>query len=132
MGLIIIPKSTYDSGGGGSSDLPNAKTLAKFSVDNDGNLLFDGKIISTGSVEVPFNVTLSKQLISQKFIELPNDCDTSQIITLSIQGIQMQQGADWEVINQTWPNKDKIAWEGLGLETLAQVGDKIQISYYRK
>lgn len=131
MGLIIIPKSQYE-GSGSSADLPNAATLSKFSVDNEGNLLFDGKIISTGSAEVPFFTILTKQHIRDKFIELPNDCDTSQIITLSIQGIQMQQGSDWEVIAKDWPVKDQIAWEGLGLETLAQVGDKIQISYYRK
>ena len=130
MALIIFPRGT--SGGSDTSGLTNLSTLRKLSTDSNGNLCFDGNIISNSSVEVPYNITLTKAIIGQKFIELPNDCDTSRIITLSIQGIQMQQGTDWEVITKVWPQKDLIAWEGLGLETLAQVGDKILISYYRK
>ncbi len=129
MSLIIFPRGS--SGGSDTSGLTNLSTLRKFSTDNNGNLCFDGNIISS-SVEIPYNVTLTKAIIEQKFIELPLDCDTSKIITLSIQGIQIQQGVYWEVHEQTYPDKDLIAWNGLELENLAQVGDKIFISYYRK
>ena len=129
MALIIFPRGEDSSSG---SALPNIATLSKLATDSNGNLTFNGKIISNNSIEVPYNVSLTKQIIGQKFIELPEDCDTSRIITLSIQGIQMQQNTDWEVSEKTYPEKDLIAWEGLGLETLAQVGDKIFISYYRK
>ena len=130
MTLIIFPRNS--SGSSDTSGLTNLSTLQKLSTDNSGNLCFDGHIISNSSVEVPYNITLTQAIIGQEFIELPYDCDTSRIITLSIQGIQLQQGTYWEVIEKTYPQKDLISWEGLELENLAQVGDKISISYYRR
>ena len=130
MALIIFPRGS--SGSSDTSELTNLATLRKLSTDSNGNLCFDGHIVSNASVEIPYSVTLTKAMIGNKFIELPYDCDTSRIITLSIQGIQMTEGSDWEVIAKVWPEKDLIAWAGLGLEFIAQAGDNILISYYRK
>ncbi len=127
MTIIIVPKQT--NGGSGNVDLPNEATLRKLSTDANGNLSFNGKTIGEKAIEVKYGVTLTQ---GQRIIELPNDCDTSRAITLSFNGISLQEGEFWEVIEKSWPEKDCIAWTGLELENLAQVGDKISITYYKK
>ena len=81
-------------------------------------------------VETSMNVTLTAQHISQKYIELPSNYDTSRLVTVSIQGILTEQDVDWEVSKKG--TTDLIAWNGLELENIAQVGDKIFITYYKK
>ena len=129
MPLIIVPRREGGSGGSETSELTNLSTLSKLSTSSDGKLLFNGKVVSEKSIEVAYNVELSK---NQSSIELPNDCDTSRVITLSINGISLERGTFWEVIEKEWPEKDLIAWSGLELENLAQAGDKILITYYKK
>ena len=132
MGLILVyPSSTGGGGGGTGSDHShsNLSILNKFSTDANGNLRYSGKIIGESAIETNYSVILSK---GQTSIELPEDCDTSRAITLAIQGVSTQQDTDWEVIEKTSPEKDLISWVGLGLESLAQAGDKILITYYRK
>ena len=81
------------------------------------------------SAEVTHYVTLQK---GQTQIELPGDCDISQAITVSINGLAVDENTFWEVIEKSYPEKDLIAWNGFELETLAQEGDKIMITYYKK
>lgn len=112
----------------------NAETLDKLSENENGELVFNGKVIGNNcncqkSAEVTHYVTLQK---NQKFIELPGDCDTSQAIVLTLNGIVMNQGDFWTVIEKDSPEKDLITWNGLELENLTQEGDKILITYYRK
>ena len=129
MPLILTPVRTTTSGGGDNSTFANAGTLSKFSETSDGKLLFNGKIVSEQGQEVTHYVTLQK---NQKFIELPGDCDISQAIVLTLNGIVINQGDFWTVIEKTYPEKDLISWEGLELETLAQDGDSVLITYYKK
>ena len=133
---LIRTWNKNSSSGGVETTFANADTLSKFSVNSDGKLLFDGKIVggtasATGSstAEVTYYVTLTR---GQQFIELPYDCDTSQAIVLSLNGIVLDQNVFWEVREKNYPEKDFIAWEGLELENLAQEGDSILITYYRK
>lgn len=114
----------------------NAETLGKISENENGELVFNGKIVGSGNenntskaLEVTHYVTLQK---NQKFIELPGDCDISQAIVLTLNGIVINQGDFWTVIEKTYPDKDLISWEGLELETLAQEGDSVLITYYKK
>jgi len=112
----------------------NAEILDKLSENENGELVFNGKVIGNNcncqkSAEVTHYVTLEK---GQTQIELPGDCDTSQAITVSINGLAVDEHVFWEVIEKSYPEKDLIAWNGLELETLAQEGDKIMITYYRK
>ena len=123
MAIIIVPKQTNSSSG--NIDLPNESTLRKLSTDASGNLSFNGKTVGEKAIEVAYNVTLTK---GQNTIELPNDLDTSRAIALSFNGISLQQGDFWEVIEKEWPEKDCIVFTG----NLAQSGDKISISYYKK
>lgn len=135
MPVMIIPVSTF-SGGGASADghsHTNMATLNKLSTDNDGNLRFNGKIVGEKSIETAYNTTLNAQDISRKYIALPHDCDTSRIITLSLNGVAFNNGDFWEVKeNVNSSTNDLIAWEGLGLDGLVQTGDNVLISYYKK
>ena len=123
---IVLPSYLSSSGGSSSSsDFPNAATLRKLSTDLDGNLVFNGKAIAEKSIEVVYNITLEA---GQSNIELPSDCDVSRAITVSLNGILLQQGEFWEVIEKDWPDKDIIALKGFDF----QAKDKIFITYYRK
>ena len=130
MPLILYSQET--SGGGEGTSFPNEATLLKLGTSSDGKLTFNGKKVNDASQEVPYDVSITNDIISRKFIELPDDCDTSQIITLSIQGVLTTRGTDWEVSEKDWPDKDLIVWAGLGLENFVRSGDLISISYYKK
>lgn len=84
------------------------------------------------STETIYKVILTAEHISQKYIELPEDCDTSKFTGLYIQGLITEPGVDWVLVEKTDPEKDRIAWNGLELEQTAQVGDKVLVSYYKK
>ena len=137
MALMIIPAATYYSGAGSGAAADghshsNLATLNKLSTNANGNLTFNGKVVGEAPIESVFSVTLNQQHLSQKFIELPNDCDASQAITLSLNGIALAKGDFWEVSDQNYPQPDLIAWNGLELQHLAQSGDTIIVSFYKK
>lgn len=136
MPVIIIPAANFSGGGSHSSgghSHTNSATLNRLSTDSNGNLCFNGKIVGEKSIETAYNVTLNAQDISSKSIALPHDCDTSRIITLSLNGVAFANGDFWEVKeNVNSSTADLIAWEGLGLNGLAQAGDNVLISYYKK
>ena len=83
----------------------------------------------TVPVETSYSATLTAQNISQKYIQLPNRCDTSRVINVFIQGILAERGVDWEL--SSGASKDLITWTGLGLANIAQAGDKIFVTYYK-
>lgn len=133
MPLIIVPAATFS--GGASSDghtHSNLATLNKLSTSN-GKLCFNGKVVGEEAIETAFNLTLTATQVAQKYIALPDDCDTSRVITLSLNGVSFALGDFWEVReNVNSSTTDLIAWEGLGLENIAQAGDNVFISYYKK
>ena len=136
MSVIIFPPANYESGSGSSGEghtHSNSATLNKLSTDANGNLCFNGKAVGEKAIETALNITLTASHIAKKAVELPDDCDTSRIVTLSLNGVSMPQGDSWSVsenVNNT--NTDFISWNGLSLENIAQVGDKVLISYYKK
>ena len=75
-------------------------------------------------IEKSLTVTLEADNITNKFITLPDTPDTSREATVAIQGLLTEYGVDWIF------NENKISWDGLELETIAQVGDKVFIKYY--
>ena len=132
MSVIIFPPANYDSGSSSSGEghtHSNFATLSKLNTDSNGNLTFNGKsLYPASSVEVVFNTTLN----NNKFIKLPDDCDTSRAITFSIEGISTIQGTDWQIIEHDSPEYDVISWAGLSLDGIAQKGDYVSITYYKK
>ncbi len=138
MPLMIVPASVYYNYGGGSGasadghSHTNSATLNKLSTDANGNLCFNGKIVGEKAIETAINITLTDTQVQQKFIALPDDCDTSRIITLALNGVSFPINDFWEVRENVIDNNDFIAWNGLGLEAIAQAGDSVLISYYKK
>lgn len=129
MGVILVYPSTVSDS---TASLPNSDTLRKFSTDSNGNLCFNGHVIGSTSTETTYNIILTDSQVQQKSFALPDDCDTSKAITLSLNGISFPRGDFWEVVEHSYPELDLIAWNGLELQSLAQVGDSILISYYKK
>ncbi|MBQ3347445.1 MAG: hypothetical protein IJG39_10195 [Synergistaceae bacterium] len=135
MPVTIVPAATFYGSGGASSEghsHTNSATLNKLSTDNNGNLCFNGRIVGEKAIETSCNFSLTDSQARQKFIALPDDCDTARAIILSLNGVSFAQGDFWEVReNVNTACSDLIAWEGLGLENIAQAGDKVIISYYK-
>ena len=138
MALLIISTNTYnESGGGGSGSVDghshlNSATLNKLSTDSNGNLCFNGKIVGEKVIETDINFILDENIIAQNSVTLPHDCDVSRAITVSLNGISLPRGNFWEVSEQNYPEPDLIAWNGLELQSLAQIGDTLLVSYYKK
>lgn len=137
MAVIITPASVYFSGGSSQSSSSshshsNLTALNKLAVDSQGHLTFDGHIIADSSLEVAYNVVLSELNIRQCAIELPHDCDTSQAITFTLQGLAFIQGKDWQLVQHSAPVLDVISWENLALQSVVQQGDLVSITYYKK
>lgn len=84
------------------------------------------------STETSLTLALTEQHIAQKGVKLPDDCDASKAIIFTLQGMVMQRGTAWVVIENEYPELDLISWAGLELDGFAQAGDKILITYYRK
>ena len=137
MPIIITPAAVFSSGSSASSPTGthshnNISVLDKLTTDAQGNLSFGGKSIAELSVETSYSTTLSAQNISSHSLQLPHDCDTSKAITLSLQGLSFIQGKDWQLIENNAPVLDVISWEKLALQDIAQQGDLVSITYYKK
>lgn len=138
MALMIVPIATYyasatDSGASheGHSHM-NFATLNKLSTDTNGHLSFNGHIIGEAAIETSCNFILDAHITSLGYIELPHDCDLTRAISVSLNGISLPRYYSWEVIEKTYPEADLIAWDGLELQSLAQIGDILLVSYYKK
>ena len=137
MPLTIVPyQSFYSSGGGGSGSTDhshnNLAVLNSLKTDNKGNLIFNNNIIGEKAIEISHDLTLSQTHISNKYIELPEDCDIQRAITFTLEGVSQIRGSDWEVDEKDYPEKDRITWKDFSLEHLVQAGDKANITYYKK
>lgn len=136
MPVILFPADTYYDSGGASADghsHTNTDTLNKLSTNSNGKLCFNGQVVGEKAIETALYTVLTPSLVQQKFIPLPDDCDTSRIITLTLNGVSMPQKDFWEVReNVNSSNADLISWVGLGLDGFVQVGDTVFISYYKK
>ena len=110
----------------------NSDILNALSQDENGSLLFNGTSITEHIVEAAHILTLSATQVEQKIIALPDDCDSSRVVTLSLNGVALPRGEFWEVDEREYPKQDLISWEALALENLAQAGDKVIITYYKK
>ena len=137
MAIMLIPTVSYYNGvpgnvSGSGHSHSNLATLSKLSINTDGQICFDGKIIGEKAVEVAYSAMLSANNISQCSISLPHDCDTSRSITFALQGIAAFKDVDWQIRENNYPELDVISWQGLGLESVAQEGDTVLITYYKK
>ena len=134
MGVILVAPGWGGGGsGGGSADHihGNLASLNALKVNGD-DLLVNGKAVGEKAVEVAIEATLTATDIANKHLDLPEDCDVSRALTVVLESLPRRMGEDWTVIENVDPEKDRISWAGLGMERLAQAGDKVSITYYKK
>ena len=133
MGVILVsPGINSGNNGGSTHSHNNMDVLNALAMDDNNYLRLNGHLVGEEAVEVSFNVTLTAQDIAARYIELPSDCDTSRALSLVLENLPMNRETDWDVVAKNWPERDRIAWAGLGMESLAQAGDKVSINYYVK
>lgn len=133
MGVILVSPGGGGSGPGTDGHThPNLPSLNKLTVTGPGKLLAEGVSVGEAAIEVRYEVVLTPQHIADKGLELPEDCDVSRALTLVLESLPQRVGDDWQVVEKTAPEKDRIVWAGLGMERIVKVGDKVSINYYKK
>ena len=112
----------------------NMQLLEALSINELNQLCIDGKPIEADYIEVDRDIIITDEDINNKYIELPDDCDDSnnRPIVVTVESSVMAIGIDYRVIINEDPIKDRIDWNGLGLEDVLQSGDTICITYYKK
>ena len=134
MGVILVAPGWGGGGSGGGADHThgNLASLNALRVDGGGELLVNGAPVGERAVEVAFEAVLSAADVANKYLELPEDCDASRALTVVLESLPQRMGEDWQVIENVDPVKDRISWAGLGMERLAQAGDRVSVNYYKK
>ena len=134
MGVILVAPGWGGGGSGGGSADHSHNNLASLNAlrVNGEDLLVNGSPVGEKAVEVALEVVLSAADIANKYLELPEDCDASRALTVVLESLPQRAGEDWTVVENASPVKDRISWAGLGMERLAQVGDKVSVNYYKK
>ena len=124
-GELVLATDTGEIRGGNGidlwRDLPSGIKLLN-------KRLFDAETTH----EVVMSVILTEEQVQQKYIEMPEACDTNRIIRVYLHGIPLKQGIDWEVSVRNDVNKILIAWDGYTLEDLLHEADKLLISYFER
>ena len=124
-GELVLATDTGEIRGGNGidlwRDLPSGIKLLN-------KRLFDAETTH----EVVMSVILTEEQVQQKYIEMPEACDTNRIIRVYLHGILLKQGIDWEVSVRDDVNKILIAWDGYTLEDLLHEADKLLISYFER
>lgn len=109
----------------------NLEDLERLSVRED-VLYLDDSPVGEMAEETYYNIDLTSANIENCNIELPYDCDTDMPIVVSISGITLVRGVDYEIVQNTWPEKDLISWNGYPLQDTVITGDRVAITYYKK
>lgn len=124
-------------GGGGSSEgwnPANKAVLEKFGQDSDGKLVWNGKEVSEPSRETSAAITLTAAMIAQGYVELPEDCDTSEgrPVIITYGSVIPEYGADWGLELHDAPTLDRIVWAGYALAALLVPDTELTVTYYKK
>lgn len=83
-------------------------------------------------IEVNYNTTLTQENITNRYLELPEDCEVSRAITVTLENLPQIRNEDWVVIENVNPEKDRISWAGFDMERYVEVGDIVSVTYYKK
>ena len=101
-------------------DLPSGFSLLKARLDN------------TDAVhEVVMSTRLTSKQIQQKYLVIPEACDTDRVIRLYLCGLITEKGIDWDVSVDDLGDS-VISWDGRGLEALVREGDKVLLNYWER
>ena len=132
MGVILVSPGSGGGNGGTGHSHDNMAVLNSLTLDGNNHLRLNGHLVGEEAVEVTLNTTLTAQDIAARYFELPDDCDTDRALNLILESLPQRMGDDWEVVEKTSPEKDRVVWAGLGMERIAQAGDRLSINYYVK
>ena len=127
---ILEPLPPADSGYGHYHE--NMQLLESLSINELNQLCINGKPIEADYTEVDQDFIITQDTINNKYIELPDDCDTTRSITVTLLSQVMVLGVDYIIESNEEPIKDKIVWDGLGLEDVLQIDDTLCVIYYKK
>lgn len=77
-----------------------------------------------GKIYTPNNITLTSTEISNKKVLLSAAPTIPELTTLNTGGVGQTYGIDFTVVNG-----NELSWDGLGLESILEVGDLIKIVF---
>lgn len=127
---IQEPLPPSDMGYGHYHD--NMQLLEALSINELNQLCINGIPIQSDYTEVDRDILMTSEIINNKYFEIPDDYDSSKPISLTLNSQILVYGVDYNIEVNEEPYKDKIIWEGLGLENILQPDDNICMIYYKK
>lgn len=68
-------------------------------------------------------IEVTSEMLANKSLTLPEDCNVAGYINVTLQGIQSEKGIDWIVAGR------KLQWTGLGFDGFIRTGDRLAIEY---
>ena len=127
---IQEPLPPSDMGYGHYHD--NMQLLEALSINELNQLCINGIPIQSDYTEVDRDILITSEIINNKYFEIPDDYDSSKPISLTLNSQILVYGIDYNIEVNEEPYKDKIIWQGLGLENILQPDDNICMIYYKK
>lgn len=110
----------------------NMRLLNALTINSLHELCVNGVPVAESAIETDIDYIITQEDIDNKYVELPEDCDGSRPIVVTLSSVRLMQSIDYKIVMNKWPEKDKISWEDLELDSLIQVDDPMCITYYRK
>ena len=110
----------------------NLRLLNALSINELYELCINGISVAESSIETDIDYIITQEDIDNKYVELPEDCDGSRPIVVTLANVRMMQSIDYQIVLNKWPIKDQVNWENLNLDNVIQVDDPMCITYYKK
>ena len=110
----------------------NMRILEALSVNELNELCLNGvPVYEQQSIETNYQHIITNTDLTNKYIELPNDCDINKAIVVTINSVTLNNNIDYRILAFTYPELDRIDWKELRLESLISLDDVINVTYYK-
>lgn len=135
-GSVLINKGKNNGGGGSSGWNPtNKSVLEKFGATSEdpSRVTWNGELVGEPSRETSLVVQLTTEMIALGYLELPQDCDTSegQPVVVMYGNITPEQGTDWALELHDMPQLDRVVWSGFPLAAALMPDTELTVTYYK-
>ena len=110
----------------------NYNLLEALHINGLHELCINGVPVIEAAIETDQDYVITQQDIDNKYLELPQDCDDTRPVVVVLQGVTLMRGIDYCLVYYDEPEKDRISWDGYGLDDLISEDDHICVTYYRK
>ena len=134
-GSVLVNVRRGGGGSGGDGWNPaNKNVLEKIGKNQDGSLTYGGKLVGEPSRETVMTVSLTSEIISQGYVELPDDYahDEPRPAVLTYGGVIQELGVAWVLELNDAPVKDRVVWAGYPLAAGLIPNSEMTITYYKK